>query len=237
MDQSFQTSFIPKKPVVEERTKASRPMGLFTIIGIFIFVSMALSYAGLYFYKGILTKNITEMEKNLTLAKNRFEPEKISQLKLLDRRLRSSNEILLKHIAVSPIFKALSQVTLKTVRYTKFSYDLAGDKNSQIFVKLNGQAVGYRSVALQADILAKDERVNKHIIDPVFSNLSLDDKGNVLFDLEFFVDADFVDYRQALETESPANSVIENVNTTTPTTNTTTPNSTNTDTKVKEDNL
>jgi len=204
MDQSFQTSFIPKKPVIEERTKVKAPMGLFTIISIFVFIAMAVSYAGLYFYKGILTKSISSMENDLTLAKNRFEPEKITQLKLLDKRLRSSNEILSKHISVTPIFKALQEVTLKTVRYTKFSYDLGEGNGSTIAIKLSGQAVGYRSIALQADLFAQNERVNKHIIDPVFSNLALDDKGNVLFDLQFLVDADFVDYKRTLESEIPA---------------------------------
>lgn len=210
MDQSFQTSFIPKKPVIENRTKVSAPIGLFTVIGIFIFLAMVVSYGGLYFYKGILTKSIKGMESDLTLAKNRFEPEKISQLKLLDKRLNASNEILENHIAVTPIFKALQAVTLKTVRYTKFSYTLGDEVDSRITVSLTGQAVGYRSIALQADLFAKDDFVNKHIIDPVFSNLSLDDKGNVLFDLQFLVDADFVDYRQSVESEVPTTPAVPN---------------------------
>ena len=49
---------------------------------------------------------------------------------------------------------------------------------------MSGLAIGYRSVALQSDLFAQ----NKNLIDPVFSNLTLDDKGNVLFDLEFSVD-------------------------------------------------
>ena len=119
--------------------------------------------------------------------------------------MRASSEILGKHIAISPVFEALSALTLKTVRYTKFSYELGVEKNAKVVIKLGGIAVGYRSVALQADLFSvKDE--GKNFIDPVFSNLTLDDKGNVLFDLEFTVDPSFVNYKQMVLTKSETGS-------------------------------
>ena len=199
MEQNFQTSFIPKKPMIEERAVASRPISFATVISVFIFFTAIVATGALYFYDGILTKNITQMENDLNLAKNRFEPSKIVQLQVLDKRLRASDEILSKHIAISPIFKALQSITLKTISYTKFNYDFSDDsKNAKIIVKMSGIAVGYRSVALQSDLFT----TNKTLIDPVFSNLSLDDKGNVTFDLEFSVDPDFVNYKKTLETTS-----------------------------------
>ncbi len=195
MEQNFQTSFIPKKPMVEQTTPGKRSVGLFLIIAIIVFFSMVLGAAGAYFYKGVLTGNVTKMEKDLNLAKNSFEPTEISKLQILDKRLNSSNEILSSHIAISPIFEALEALTLKTIRYTKFSYDLS---DNGILVKMSGQAVGYRSIALQADLFSK----NKNLIDPNFSNLTLDNQGNVLFDLEFSVDKNFVNYKEALKTRS-----------------------------------
>ena len=198
MDQNFQTSFIPKKPIMKEQEISKRPVGLLTILSFLLFFTMILVLAGFYFYKGVLTKNISQMEKDLTLAKNRFEPSKITQLQVLDERLLAANEILGNHIAISPIFKALSDITMKSVRYTKFSYDLGNANDQRITVKLSGQATGYRSVALQSDLFLK----NKYLIDPAFSGLSLDEKGNVLFELEFMVDPNFVDYKQTIETNS-----------------------------------
>lgn len=204
MDQNFQTSFIPKKPMMEERVATPTSVNPFTIISIFIFFAILLATGGLYFYKGALTQNITKMENDLSLAQNRFEPSKIEQLQVLDKRLNASNEILAGHIALSPIFKVLQDTTIKTIRYTKFSYSFDKKvKNAKILVKMSGQSVGYGSnsgykgIALQSDILSK----NKNIIDPIFSNLSLNEKGNVLFDLEFSVDPSFVDYKQMLQTE------------------------------------
>ena len=63
---------------------------------------------------------------------------------------------------------------------------------------MSGIAIGYRSVSLQSDLFAK----NKNLIDPIFSNLTLDNSGNVLFDLNFLVDPVFVNYKQTLLTEN-----------------------------------
>lgn len=197
MEPNFQTSFIPKKPIIRE-APPSRPVGFLMIISIVIFFTMVIAVGGLYFYKTSLATNITKMEEQLDVAKNRFEPTKITQLQLLDKRLHASNEILAHHIAVSPIFQVLSAITMKTVRFTNFNYELGATSKDKILVKLSGQAVGYRSIALQSDLFAK----NKNLIDPVFSNLALDDKGNVVFDLEFSVDPSFVDYKQMLLTQN-----------------------------------
>ena len=196
MEQNFQTSFIPKKPMLEERARNSRPTSFLTVLSIFIFFAVVVASGGLYFYKGMMTKNIASMDNSLTLAKSSFEPDQIARLQTLDKRLSAAETILSKHVAVSPIFKVLQDLTMKTVRYTKFTYALGDD--GKVDVKMSGQAIGYRSVALQSDLYAK----NKALIDPVFSNLSLDDKGNVLFDLEFSVDPTFVDYKQMLASQS-----------------------------------
>jgi hypothetical protein len=95
---------------------------------------------------------------------------------------------------------------MKTVRYTKFGYILGEDpQHSRITIKMNGTAIGYRSVALQSDLFTE----NKNLIDPVFSNLTLDDKGNVNFDLEFSVDPSFVDYKTMLKTMTAPAPVVE----------------------------
>ncbi|MFA4975286.1 MAG: hypothetical protein WC839_02865 [Candidatus Paceibacterota bacterium] len=209
MEQNFQTSFIPKKPMIEDRAVKSRSISILTIISIFIFLTIVIATGALYFYKGILTKNISKMESDLTLAKDRFEPAKITQLQILDKRLDASSEILSKHVAISPIFEELQAITMKTVSYTKFSY-VVDDANTKIIVKMSGVALGYRSVALQSDIFAK----NKYFIDPVFSNLLLDDKGNVVFDLEFSVDPVFLDYKKVFETtnQNPTSILKDNTN-------------------------
>jgi hypothetical protein len=199
MEQNFQTSFIPKKPIINENTTyGGRSVSIFFIVSIFIFFTVLVVTGGLYFYKGILVKKIASLQDTLNLAKNRFEPSKITELQNFDKRLISSSEILSKHITIIPIFNALEQLTMKSVRYTNFSYSIGSEEKIVINIKMSGVAIGYRSIALQSDLFAK----NKNLIDPVFSNLALDNSGNVLFDLDFSVDPSFVNYKQALMVKS-----------------------------------
>ncbi len=194
MEPNFQTSFIPKKPMIEERVAIKRPTGALTVISVFLLIASIAATGGLYFYKQLLSKNITQMASDLNLAKNRFEPARIAELQVLDKRLRASNDILSKHVAMSPIFQLLQDTTLPTIRFSNFTYSL-DETNTKVQVKMRGVAVGYRSIALQGDLYTQ----NKNFIDPVFSNLTLDDKGNVTFDLAFTVEATFVDYKAILE--------------------------------------
>lgn len=198
MEPNFHTSFIPKKPIVAERAPTGGTIGILTIISIFVLFTIILATGGLFLYKSSLAKSIAQKENDLTLAKNRFEPAKITELKELDKRLRASSEILGKHIAITPVFEALSAMTMQTVRYTQFSYELSSvEQEPKVTIKMNGLAVGYRSVALQSELFETREE-GKNFINPIFSNLKLDDKGNVLFDLEFSVDPSFVNYGQLL---------------------------------------
>ncbi len=202
MEQNFQTSFIPKKPMVKEYSAGPRPIGLLTIISLFILFAVLLTSGGLFFYKGIMKKKIATMESDLDRAQHRFEPAKIKELQVLDKRLTAAHQILSKHIAITPIFEALQEVTMKSVRYTKFDYDFGEGKDAKIEIKMSGVTLGYSFLALQSDLLAS----NKNFIDPVFSNLALTDNGNVTFDLNFSVDPSFVDYKLTLLTNQQENS-------------------------------
>ena len=68
MDQNFQTSFIPKKPIVEQtatNTADSKPVGFLLVIGIVIFLAMIAVSAGVYIYKGNLVKQKIQMEESI----------------------------------------------------------------------------------------------------------------------------------------------------------------------------
>jgi hypothetical protein len=203
VEPNFKTSFIPKKPIVAERVKKPFSIGIFSVLAFFVLLTVLLVTGGLYLYKVSLNKSIADKVNQLNIAKNRFEPSEIIQLQLLDKRLNAATEILANHISVTPIFQALEAITMKSVRFTDFSYELASGNNAKghvVNVKMAGLAVGYRSIALQSDLFTTKEEA-KHFIEPIFSNLTLDDKGNVKFDLEFSVDPAFVDYKSTLPVE------------------------------------
>ncbi len=200
MEPNFQTSFIPKKPMIEDRVTSSRPIGFSNLISLFIFFTIIIAMGALYFYNKKLNSDISKLEVNLKLAQDRFEPSKIIQLQELDKRLSASSQILAQHISISPIFEVLEDITMKTVSFNKFAYELSAGRNPQVIVKMSGRAVGYQSIALQSDLFAK----KKDFINPIFSNLALDDKGEVTFDLEFKVEPTFVDYENMIKSNTNA---------------------------------
>ena len=198
MDKDFQTSFIPKRAINEGRVSKAQPANFLTIIALFVLLTVLLSTGALFFYKQSIKKNISNMQNELVLAQQKFDSSEIDQYKVLDKRLKAAKEILQNHVAVTPIFQSLEDLTEKSVRYTNFSYSLGTADQPNILVKMSGVAIGYRSIALQSDLYAK----NKNIIDPVFSNLSLDDSGRVTFDLQFLVNPSFLNYKPETATSS-----------------------------------
>ncbi|MCC6520425.1 hypothetical protein IT403_00365 [Candidatus Nomurabacteria bacterium] len=204
MEQQFQTSFIPKKPLVTEQKTSGVSSNIFNIVGVVVFITSLVAAGGAYAYKTYATKKVLTQAQSLAAAKSEFEATLINNLQQVERRLNASQEILSNHISVSPIFAALQEATLKSVRYTKFSYSLNPEAGAEkVVVKLSGQATNYTSIALQSDLLAK----NKYLKNIIFSNLALDEKGNVLFDLTFSVDPSFVSYRINVQKSSLPQSV------------------------------
>lgn len=204
MDTNFQTSFIPKKPLAEERVVAPKRTSLFMFISTLIFFGALASAGGMYFYQSSLEKSISQSNASLAAARNAFEPSLISTLQTLNRRLMDANMLLSKHVAVSPIFDALELNTLKSVQFTKFSYLTPTDPSAPITVKMSGIARDYSTIALQSDQLA----TNKDIHNPIFSNLVLNPlTGTVAFDLTFTVSADLVKFANHLDEIVPGAAV------------------------------
>lgn len=217
MDNNFQTSFIPKKPLAEDQAPRQRHTSLFTFLGVVVFFVAILLAGGMYFYKTTLAKQIVSMNTDLELARNAFEPSLITELQILDRRINSANELLKNHIVVSPIFAALQESTLKSVQFTKFSYIFPQDQNGAVKVQMSGKARDYSSIALQSDELAK----NRNIKDPIFANLALDERtGIVSFELAFTVDSDLVRYTSHLSERVTAPATLPTTTTPLPTTTT-----------------
>lgn len=189
---TFKTSFIPKKPLVATSRQPRKSVGLITIISTVILFASLVSAGGVFLWHGLLVKSVASKEKDLEAARDAFSPETISEMSDLDKRLTASSGILKSHTIVSPIFAALEDSTLKTVGYTQFAFTHP-TPDAPFNVTLQGTAQGYKEIALQADMLTK----NKYIRNPLFSNLVLDKKGNVNFNLQFTVDPIILSYTES----------------------------------------
>ncbi len=209
MDTNFQTSFIPKKPLAQERVPVVASGGnIVSFIATLIFLAVVASAGGLYFYRINIKKTIADQRVQLNAAKNSFEPKAIAEYKQLDRRMTSANTIIENHIVVSPIFNALELNTLKSIQFTKFSYLTPSNPKQPVSVQMQGKARDYASIALESDQLA----TNKNIRNPIFSELALDDQtGMVSFNLTFTVDPELVRFTNHLTTFGTADAVSEDV--------------------------
>lgn len=192
MDPDFKTSFIPKKPLAEEPAAVvshARGKSLVSLVATIIFFATLASAGAVYLYKATLTTQVAELSASLVRARQAFEPSLVEILQTLDKRLIAAKEVLANHVTASPILRSLEELTLKSVRYTKFEYKI-GDDGKTVKVAMTGVARSYTSVALQSDMLGR----NKYIQDVVFSNLQLDSAGNVGFNLAFNVDPAFLSF-------------------------------------------
>ncbi len=187
-----QTSFIPRKSLVKEGNGGEKPVGVFLIISVFIFLVAVLGGAGVFLYEKKLSNDIQSASDSLKRAQGAFEIPTIENLKLLGRRIEMSKNLVQRHTVVSPVFELLQNETLKSVRFNKFEY--SNDLKGVVKVDLDGEAKNYETLALQSSEFAK----NKNIKGNVFSNINLDEKGNVIFKVEITLDPTVISYRDQL---------------------------------------
>lgn len=201
MDTNFQTSFIPKRPLAEDRAPRTRHISLVSFIATLLFFASLVSAGGMYFYRASLVNKIASMNTSLEAARNAFEPTLINDLQRLDKRIASANTLLSTHIAVSPVFAELQANTLKSIQFTKFSYEMPTASTDRVEIQMSGKARDYTSIALESDQLGATETIH----DPIFSNLTLDSRtGSVGFDLTFSVDSSLVRYQTKIATDATA---------------------------------
>jgi hypothetical protein len=198
-----QSSFIPKKPTAGG---ISRSGGLIPYIANIIFVLALVASVLVFAYSKYLDNQISKMSESLTVARQALEPDLINQLASSDKRIIAGNELILNHKSLSGFFDLLESITLKNLRFTSFAY--SPGTGGAATVTLKGQAQTYGALALQAKIFGQDE----NFINPMFSNLDLDDKGNVIFTFKSDLNPKAISYVSLLQGGTNSASQVQNVN-------------------------
>lgn len=218
MDPQISTSFIPKRPVtsgvVTTSTSHSKAAGLLSLLTVIVVVATILALGGVILFEKSLVSQKQRMEQSIGDARSTIGSDFLADMQRLTARITGVKELLQSHIVVSPIFSALEATTLRSIQYKSFEYQFITDpatKAQMVRVTLTGEAKNYASIALQSDAYAQ----NTLIKNPVFSDLTIDDKTNVVkFRLTFdvapaalsfqtFVDAKTKAQPQALPTTTP----------------------------------
>ena len=191
MENSFQTSFIPKKPIVANSSVSNTGggMGITMVVSIFIMVVMLAAAGGLYLYKNYLQNNKAVLSSNLKKIKDSFDNNTIVDLANYDKTSSAAKQILENHIVLSPLFQLINELTLSSIQYTKFEHKVT---NGVFSVSMSGIARDYKSIALQADVFSTPK--GRMLENVIFSNLTKDKSNNVTFNVEFDVDPDLLSY-------------------------------------------
>ncbi|MEK7148033.1 MAG: hypothetical protein AAB758_01925 [Patescibacteria group bacterium] len=196
MEPKFQSSFIPKGPISDI---SSAPMGkraqrrdfLSSIASVF-FVLAILVAGGVFLYKLYLNYRIEQAGIALENARATLSPETVDELIRVNKRVVSAKELLNQHKVLSPVFDFLEASTPQSVRYTDFNY-ASTDKGVTLILK--GQARSYSALAQAAEVFNKTSSFK----DPSFSDLTLDEKGNVIFSVTSLVVGDILSYEKLIE--------------------------------------
>jgi hypothetical protein len=198
METKMQTSFIPKKPIVESRPEGSG-ISLFTLLAVIIFiVSLALA-GGVWLLKGSLVTKIEKDKEALVAAKASYEEGTINPLIRLDDRIKVSGDLLSKHLAISPVFLLLEKNTLKNVRIKTFKFTHAG--KDQIKIDLTGTAQSYEALSKQSDAFGA-ESLREFISQPIVSDFSPTPEGTISFTFSALVNSNLISYSSLVPTNT-----------------------------------
>lgn len=202
MDPTIPTSFIPKRPIESSAAPAphrSGTVGLLSLITFVVVIGTGLAFAGVYLYQKQLVAQKAKLQQSIGDARDGIGTEFVSDMKRLDARIGGVKELIKNHIVVTPIFEALEASTLHNVQYRDFNYSIKADpttKTDSLVVNLSGTAKNYATIALQSDAFS----TNKLIKNPVFSNLTVDDKSRTInFKLVFSVNLVDLSYQTFID--------------------------------------
>jgi hypothetical protein len=188
MASNFQSSFIPKEPMTEDKVFAKKKTGVFGVLAVSLFIISIIAAGAVYFYKGVVNGEIQGLESQMAAAEKSIDTKSINEMSQFAKKLQMTKDIVAKHRVVSGFLNYLSSTTVSTVQFTDFSY---GDsKDGGLAVSLKGTTNSYASVALQESVFSK----TKYFKTISFSGLNLNQNGTVSFDVKIDVDKQISTY-------------------------------------------
>lgn len=192
----IKATFIPKKPLTQERKKKKTPLTSFVIfVSLIIFLATLSLWGGIYFYNVLLDRNMQQASESVERAKEAIDPELIVNLDRANKRIDTTQALLDSHVVISPVFDLLEELTLPAVRFERFDYRSAQGNRDGITLTLTGETRDYSTLALQSSLFGESEFIQ----DPLFSDLRLNQFGNVAFTFQATINPRLVLFRDNLD--------------------------------------
>jgi len=203
METKFQTSFIPKKPILAQTSvvHSRSTISLFNMFSILIFI---LSLAGAGFvvaYQNYLNKTQRQYEQTLQANENQFNPTLIATLQRASNKINTANQLLSKHLAVSQVLAIIAALTAQNITFNSFSYNAPSAANGLATISMRGLASSFSDIAFQSDIFGSAIKygTNTKVVTPVLSNLGLGQNGGVTFTFTAGIDPSDILYSKFIQ--------------------------------------
>ena len=204
MESKFQTSFIPKKPLIpQEGIRVHSHTSVLMIFATIVFVASLAGAAFVFLGKNVLMKSQQNLKRDLVENEKRFNVPLIEELKTANTKIDLANQLLASHMAVSELFKIIGGLTTQEVRFSDFEFSApeTASVGKSFKFSMKGIANSFSTVAFQSDVFGSSEKygTNKIIKNPILSDISVDPKGNILFNFSAEIDLDNISYAKSID--------------------------------------
>lgn len=208
METKFQTSFIPKKPLMPAGSFGAsaiqpprrRKSSLFMTIATLTFIASLAVAGGSYFWKLELLRLQEGYKTQLAEEEKRFNTNQIEELKRQDVKITIARQLLDNHVAASQIFGIIGLLTIEKVRFSSMDLTTGGNVSEDIKVNLKGYGTNLKAVAWQSDVLGKlgQYGLRNIVKNPILSDPSPEAVGSVSFGFSATVDPRSLSYRKSI---------------------------------------
>jgi len=194
--EGFQTSFIPKTPLVSKANGQKVGLGgVLSFVSIIVFVISISVYVGAFLYRIQINSSIKSITEQLASVKMDLQSKDSLMKEMIgfDYKLKIAGEMLNNHTSLRSVFSFLEESTMENLRFSRFDYKNKGD--GTIDFMLDGEARAYSTVALQSQRFVDSKKTgDKDFSNVIFSNLNPNLAGNVIFKVASNVRPDLVYY-------------------------------------------
>ncbi len=219
METKFQTSFIPKKPLISPNVMMQRAprrlVSLFLMFAVIVFIISLAGLGGAYLWKGYLTSSQVNFKQQLADREKLFDINLITQLKQANVQIDTAKQILNNHVAMSQVFDIISNFTIVSSRFLSMDIAAPTAQSSGVKISMKGYGKDLSSVAFQSDVLGKLEDIGLRDIvkNPILSDPTKDKDGKVTFGFSATFEPSGLSYKRSV-LGNPATSSVNQASTT-----------------------
>jgi hypothetical protein len=203
METKFQTSFIPKKPVVTTAGGEHHgPSGtsVLMFVAMLIFIGSIGWAVGATLGVGYYTRQQEDYKINLAENEKQFKTPLIEELSRANTKIDLAKQLIKNHVAVSEALTIIAALTAEKVKFTDFEFSADAKNASSYRIKMRGLADSFNSIAFQSDVFGKSLKygTNKVVKNPILSDLTVDTNGDVKFNFSAELAAPDISYENVL---------------------------------------